>query len=109
MDLSQDYEKRKRMLLKNNIALWDVVRSCKRAGSADSAIKNAKYNNLKKFLLLHPKIKKAFCNGQISYKLIEKAKLPVNMNVEALPSTSPAFTKPLSWKIRRWKQEIKKL
>ena len=31
---------KKEMLLKNNIAIWDVIQSCEIAGSSDSSIKN---------------------------------------------------------------------
>ncbi len=34
-----DYEEKTRILLENNIALWDVMNSCERKGSLDSSIK----------------------------------------------------------------------
>lgn len=33
-------EEKRNILLKNNIAIWDVIRSCEVTGSADSSIKN---------------------------------------------------------------------
>ena len=36
---STDYEIRKKMLLKNNVALWDVIKVCVREGSLDCDIK----------------------------------------------------------------------
>ena len=46
-----DYDARKRMLVVNRIALWDVVYSCEREGSLDSAIKarSIKPNNFPSF------------------------------------------------------------
>jgi hypoxanthine-DNA glycosylase len=34
---SPDYEKRKNVLLNNNLALWDVLQACEREGSSDSS------------------------------------------------------------------------
>lgn len=38
--VSMDYQTRIQTLLDNNFALWDVIKSCKREGSLDSAIEN---------------------------------------------------------------------
>ena len=53
-DFSVDYEARKSVLLKNNIALWDVLQFCDRIGSLDSAIKNEISNDFEIFLKNHP-------------------------------------------------------
>lgn len=61
---SSDYEKRKSVLLENNVALWDVLIACEREGSADSAIALEESNDFQSFFLLHPKIKLIAFNGQ---------------------------------------------
>ena len=33
-----DYKQKKEMLVRNNIAVWDVLQACERQGSLDSAI-----------------------------------------------------------------------
>ena len=45
-----DYETRLKILLNNNIALWDTIKSCKREGSLDSDIQNEKPNDIRKLL-----------------------------------------------------------
>ncbi|MCT4542364.1 MAG: DNA-deoxyinosine glycosylase [Vallitalea sp.] len=39
-DKDLSYEEGKRVLIKNKIALWDVIYSCEREGSLDKNIKN---------------------------------------------------------------------
>ena len=51
---STDYKKKKNLLLKNNIALWDVMQTCERIGSLDSAILKEIPNDFKDFLKAHP-------------------------------------------------------
>lgn len=33
---SNEYEKKKQLLIRNNIALWDVLKYCEREGSSDN-------------------------------------------------------------------------
>ena len=49
-------------LLRNRIALWDVIKSCDITGSSDSSIKNAVPNDLFPILEGAP-IEMIYCNG----------------------------------------------
>ena len=77
-------------LLRNNIALWDVIASCEITGSADSSIKNAVPNDLSP-ILQTADIRAIFTNGKTADRLYRRLILP-QTGVEAicLPSTSPA-------------------
>ncbi len=44
-ELPLTYMHKKKMLLKNNIALWDVIASCRREGSLDSNIRHIRLND----------------------------------------------------------------
>ena len=44
--LPETIEEKRQLLLRNHIALWDVVESCEITGSADSSIKNVIPNNI---------------------------------------------------------------
>lgn len=83
-------EDKKKMLIRNNLALWDVIASCEIKGSSDSSIINAIPNDLSP-IFKTAKIEKVFCNGTKSYELYQKYIFPIN-NIEAekLPSTSLA-------------------
>lgn len=103
-ELTLDYTKRIKILEKNNIALWDVIDTCERKGSLDSEIRNEEANKIGELLQNFPSIKVIFCNGQKSYKNLQKI-LPKDFHLPiiALPSTSPAHAslkyeeKLLSW------------
>jgi hypoxanthine-DNA glycosylase len=88
---STDYERRKRVLLENNIALWDVLMACEREGSADSAIALEESNDFQSFFPIHPKIKLIAFNGQNAETYFNKfCKHKPGTHFITLPSTSPA-------------------
>ncbi|MDY3972042.1 MAG: DNA-deoxyinosine glycosylase [Clostridia bacterium] len=78
---------KKEFLLRNHIAVWDVIASCDIEGSSDSSIKNVTPNDLSK-IYVKSEIKKIFTNGNTAYKLF--LKYNKGKNAVKLPSTSPA-------------------
>lgn len=103
---------KKKMLLQNNIAVWDVVGSCEIANSADISIKNVVPNDLGVILQNAP-IKRIYANGKTAEKLYNRyLKEQTGKEITALPSTSPAnasFSKErlvTEWKII--KEDLKK-
>lgn len=90
-DFSTDYETRKTLLQKNNVALWDVLQFCDRVGSLDSAIKNEIANDFETFLEEHPNITTILFNGQKAAAFFKKyVHLKKTYQLITLPSTSPA-------------------
>ena len=91
-------EEKKRFLLGNRLALWDVLKSCGIRGSSDASITDAVPNDLTP-LLEGSRIARIFCNGSASYALYEKFLLPLTgIRAEKLPSTSPANA---AWSLER--------
>lgn len=83
-------EEKKELLLKNKIAIWDVIAQCDIAGSSDSSIKNVVPADIGK-LLRESNIRKIYANGNTAKKLYDKYVFPkVNREITGLPSTSPA-------------------
>ena len=81
---------KKDFLIKNQIAVWDVLASCEIEGSADSTIKNAKPNNLN-VILQNSEVKRIFVNGKAAKKYYDKyIKNQIKIDATLLPSTSPA-------------------
>jgi len=80
-------EQKKRLLLRNNIAVWDVIKSCDIVGSSDSSIENVEVNDFS-IILNKAKIEKIYANGDKAYKLFKK--YCKNIEITKLPSTSPA-------------------
>ncbi|MBE6624115.1 MAG: DNA-deoxyinosine glycosylase [Ruminococcaceae bacterium] len=83
-------DEKRTMLLKNNIALWDVIASCDIIGSSDSSIKNVLANDIST-ILNSAKIEKIIVNGKTAEKYYNKfIKSKINREAICLPSTSPA-------------------
>lgn len=81
---------KKAFLLKNGIAIWDVIAECEIIGSSDSSIKNVVPNDLRRVLEQAP-IRQIFANGGKAYELYQKYSYPVlGREIIKLPSTSPA-------------------
>ena len=81
---------KKKFLLKNNIALWDVIKSCEIENSSDSSIKNVTPNDLN-IILETSDIKMIFTNGKTADKYYKKFQfMKTNIEAVCLPSTSPA-------------------
>lgn len=86
----QTIEEKKEFLLRNHIALWDVIGSCEITGSSDSSIKNATVNDIS-LILNTADIRSIYLNGRKAYQLYQKYMLPVTKREGiCLPSTSPA-------------------
>lgn len=89
-DTPTTIEEKKKLLLENRIALWDVIQSCDIIGSSDSTIKNVVPCDLKG-LLNKTSIEKIFGNGAKACQLYRKYCQPAcEREILPLPSTSPA-------------------
>ena len=108
--IAADYNKRKEVLIKNNIALWDVLKACEREGSSDNAILKEECNDFKSFFDLYPNIKLIAFNGQNAEGYFNSfCREKPSVNYITLPSTSPANTwKTFDEKLLEW-QKIKLL
>ena len=86
---SPAYAQKLAFLLKNGMALWDMVQSCETNGSLDTEIKAPKLVDLPAFLQKHPRITLICYNGGNAARYGKRlGELPVKSVV--LPSTSPA-------------------
>ena len=113
---SLPYAVRARALKSCGIALWDVLESCAREGSLDSAIDDASIsaNDFASFYRVHPRIAQVFFNGAKAEACYRKHVLPLLADGPAppgywrLPSTSPAYASMSSMhKQRVWKQALR--
>lgn len=94
-DPQLDYPLRLQRLTETHIALWDVIQSCHRPGSLDSAISEdgLQTNDFNGFFKEHPHISHVFFNGQKAAGLFKKKVLPGlagQYEYCVMPSTSPA-------------------
>lgn len=90
VQIPENTDEKKQLLLTNGIALWDVIKSCTITGSSDSSIKNVVPNDIEP-ILQKADISQIFTNGATADKLYKKYIYPTIKNSTIkLPSTSPA-------------------
>ncbi len=110
------YNQRINVLLKHNIALWDVLQNCYRTGSLDTAIKmnSVKANDFQLFFSEHTMLNKVYFNGGKAESMYMKIVLPKikerygYLKYIRLPSTSPAHAAmSFQQKLDIWTHSIK--
>ncbi|MBC7755601.1 MAG: DNA-deoxyinosine glycosylase [Bdellovibrio sp.] len=107
-DANLKYDFKVQNLMMHQVAVWDVLQSCIRHGSLDSAIVNGSRvaNDVGLFLQQHPNIKLVCFNGaeaETSFKRFVLTQIDVkNLKLTRLPSTSPANTQSFAQKQAAW-------
>lgn len=111
------YQQRVALIKKNNLALWDVLKFCRRRGSLDNRIENSsiEVNDFEFFLRSRPLIRRVFFNGAKAEQEFKKRVIPelpaaflARLALKRLPSTSPAHaTLRSADKMKAW-QAVKK-
>jgi hypoxanthine-DNA glycosylase len=109
------YAERKAVLVACRVAVWDVLQSCRRAGSLDAAIHRSSEiaNDFVAFFREHRQIGIIFFNGQKAetafrrHVLAQLASLKREFRYTRLPSTSPAHAgRSFEEKLAAW-QEVR--
>ena len=89
-ELPVTIDEKKAFLIRNHIALWDVIGSCEIDGSSDSSIRDVTVNDLS-VILDTADIRAIFLNGKKAEQYYLKYLFPVlKRDAVCLPSTSPA-------------------
>jgi double-stranded uracil-DNA glycosylase len=105
------YALRLERLAEGRIAIWDVLQSCVRSGSLDSAIEasSAEPNDIPALLRSHGNISRICCNGARAHLELLRHFGPVlqhdfpRLAILKLPSTSPAYAgMRLAQKLSAW-------
>lgn len=103
--LPVDIPAKKQLLLGHGIALWDVIASCERDGSLDSAIRHDEPNDFAAFFAGHPCIRAVLVNGGLAAQKF-KPSLAEGRTIVRLPSTSPAYTLSYDKKRAAWQSAL---
>ena len=89
-ELPVTIDEKKAFLIRNHIALWDVIGSCEIDGSSDSSIRDVTVNDLS-VILGTADIRAIFLNGKKAEQYYLKYIFPIlKRDAVCLPSTSPA-------------------
>jgi hypoxanthine-DNA glycosylase len=103
------YDRRTAALRAHGVAVWDVLRSCRRAGSLDSAVEpnTMVANDFRLFFDAHPSIARAFFNGAAAEKNFNRlVRVAPDLRYLRLPSTSPAQTMRYEDKLAAWREAL---
>ncbi|MGB9226076.1 DNA-deoxyinosine glycosylase [Mycobacterium sp.] len=110
-DPTAPYERRLAALQSQGVALWDVLRSCRRRGSADSAIdpKSLVINDFGELFADYPGIVRVYFNGAKAAELFGRLApdgLDGRLAYQRLPSTSPAHAVRPAEKLAAWRAAL---
>ncbi|HEX2286025.1 MAG TPA: DNA-deoxyinosine glycosylase [Mycobacterium sp.] len=101
------YANRIATLRAHGIAVWDVLRSCRRVGSLDSAVEPDSMvpNDFGRLFDEHPGITRVFFNGAAAEKNFSRlVRIAPDLAYRRLPSTSPAQTMRYEDKLAAWRE-----
>lgn len=76
----------------NGIAIWSVLKSCRRHLSQQDTTQDETYNDLGAFLAEHPTIKKILCVSRMAEHMVEREdfNFPPDVQIVYVPSPSGA-------------------
>jgi hypoxanthine-DNA glycosylase len=95
------YRQRLAALCANGIGLWDAIVACRRQGSLDGAIRDAEHAQAARVRRAAPALSLVCFNGQTAARAIAIWQ-DAGYATLALPSSSPAYTRPFAEKLAAW-------
>ncbi len=97
------YPERLEALKSAGVGLWDVIASAERPGSLDAAIRNAEGADLNRLIDGLPMLRAVAFNGGTAARLGRRTLMSrPDLALIDLPSSSPAYTRPLAEKAQAW-------
>lgn len=105
-EVDEPYPHRAEALRRNGVAVWDVLQSCRRPGSLDSAVDPASMvaNDFAAFFAAHPAIERVYFNGAAAqHNYARLVRIDADVSYLRLPSTSPAQTMSYTDKLAAWR------
>ena len=101
-----DYPARIAAVQAAGIAIWDIYATCARAGSLDSAIRDARANGIGALKESAPALRRICFNGRTAAKRLREIEA-LGYEALVLPSTSPAHAgMRYADKLARWREAI---
>lgn len=100
------FERRYEIVRARRLAIWDVLSACRRAGSLDSSIRDARPNDFAVLRALAPRLERVVFNGRLAGRHAPEFAAR-GYDTRVLPSTSPAFAAlPAAAKRDDWRRAL---
>lgn len=108
-DPAAPYDNRVAALNSAGAAVWDVLQSCRRVGSLDSAVERESMvaNDFGALFATYPSIRHVYFNGAAAEKNYRRlVHVGHDLRHSRLPSTSPAHTVGFEDKLAEWRRGV---
>ena len=96
------YRTRLARIVAHRVGLWDTIVACERPGSLDGAIRHAVRGEIERVRRAAPALAVVCFNGKTAARA-EPLWRAAGYATLVLPSTSPAYTRPLADKLTSWR------
>jgi hypoxanthine-DNA glycosylase len=96
------YAERLERVRAHRVAIWDTIIACERPGSLDASIRNAERGEIARVHRVARDLRAVCFNGGTAGRA-EPAWREAGYATLVLPSTSPAYTRPLEEKLAAWR------
>ena len=96
------YRTRLARIRAHRVGLWDTIVACERRGSLDGAIRNAERGEIERVRRTAPTLQAVCFNGKTAARA-EPLWRAAGYATLVLPSTSPAYTRPVADKLTSWR------
>jgi hypoxanthine-DNA glycosylase len=107
---TESYESKVNLLIKNRVALWDVLKYCERKGNLDKEIRNGIINDFETFFENNKRITSIFFNGKKAYQYFcdYNKHIAEKRNIGLVPLNSTSSTNPnnVFGILKEWKNAI---
>jgi double-stranded uracil-DNA glycosylase len=100
--LTMEYSERLTCIKAHRVAVWDTIVACERTGSLDTAIRRAERGEVGRVRRAAPGVGLVCFNGRAAARA-EPVWRAAGYGTCALPSTSPAYTRPFGEKLAAWR------
>jgi hypoxanthine-DNA glycosylase len=96
------YRARLARITAHRVGVWDTIIACERRGSLDGAIRNAERGEIERVRRAAPALAVVCFNGKTAARA-QALWRAAGYATLVLPSTSPAYTRPLADKLTSWR------
>jgi len=97
------YRERLQRVRARGVAIWDTIVACERRGSLDADIRNAERGEIARVRRVANDLRAVAFNGGTAARAAP-AWRDAGYEILLMPSTSPAYTRPIAEKLEAWRE-----